>query len=100
MSVPISIIEESLPDGLRADADIVGTAELNLADGDWPVRKYVLIQAAEANTDDILFGPRGHAATGFRLAPGETSPQIPIDEANKIGIVAASGSQSYQWMAI
>jgi hypothetical protein len=100
MSQPIDVSKESLPNGLNADELVCTTSESPVADGDWPIRKYFVIQADSSNTDDILFGPRGNAKNGYRLAPGETSPPIKLDEVNKVGIVAASGSQAYHWMGM
>ncbi len=100
MSAIFEIAATSLPDGFVAQSNPATVDEGYLSDGEFPARKYIIIQADAINDDDVLFGPFGHAATGYVLHPGETSPRIPINLTTKIGIIARSGVQGVRWLAI
>lgn len=95
----VEVIKESLPDGFRAGSGTVGTTEAKISTINWPVRKHIVIRANAANSNVIEVGPAGHAADGFILAAGETSPPMYVEETDAIGIIGGAASQAYSWMA-
>ena len=57
-----------------------------------------LLHAAPANTQRITLGGDNTVTdgVGFTLAAGESTPWIPIDNLNRIWVIAASGSQTLE----
>jgi hypothetical protein len=101
MSVPVDVIRRSLPDGLVADQDVlVSAGEVPVSDGAYPVRKFIVVKAADDNSAPIYVGAPGDAIHGFKLLPGESTPQIPIDRTDKVAVACDTPGQGYSWFGI
>lgn len=94
----VNIAETSLPDGFLAGSGTVGTSEAKLSSVNFPVRKQLVIRADAANSNTIIVGRPGSAASGFILAAGEQTPPLFVDETDKVAIVGGAASQNYSWV--
>ncbi len=95
-SIPAAPVRDR---GYRQGVATATTTESQIPGGPWKADKFVLIQSSPANTENILLNYPGAAASGFVLEPGQ-SVQIPVDSTDAIGIVAASGTQTYRWSSL
>jgi len=68
---PVHVINESIPGAeLRIGSGTVGEAEQPLSSIDWPLRKFVMVQASASNGDTITVGNPGKASAGWILNAG------------------------------
>jgi hypothetical protein len=98
---PVQVINESVPgDELRIGHGTAGLVESKLDPIDWPLRKYVIIHAKAGNTNTVIVGRPGSAASGWILAAGESTPPIPVDNTSHIAVIGGAASQDYNWFGI
>lgn len=97
MSASVDIAKESIA-GWAAGSGSVGTTPQAL--GDFPVTKKVVVRANGANSGVITVGPSSaQASEGFILGKGEQSPEIYVDDINKVWVVGSDVGQGYSWIA-
>jgi hypothetical protein len=81
----------------------IGTSAVQMTTADVPATKGVLVKASAANTGTVYVGDSSGVTAdaadgtdGFPLAPGE-SLLIPIDNANKVYLIATAASHKVWW---
>jgi hypothetical protein len=97
---PIHVINQSVPDAPHFGHGTVGATEQPLDSIDWPLRKFVTVQAAAGNSSTVTVGRSGDAANGWILQPGESTPPIPVDSTRSIAVVGGDAGQNYNWLGI
>lgn len=98
MSGIVSIGKESVDRFFAGHSSVNVTPQL-LHEVGCPVRKHVVVRADSGNgSEEIAIGPVGHAAQGFVLNAGETSPPIYVENTDMIEVVA-TGAADYSWIA-
>jgi len=98
MSV-VKISQTSMDSTIHAGHGTVGTTESSLSGIPFFSWRGILVRAESTNTDSIYVGQAGYAPSGFTLGPGE-QVEIPVDHSSAIGIVAASGTQSFSYLSV
>ena len=97
----VHVINESVPGAeLRFGNGTVGTSEQKLSAIDWPLLKFVAIQASADNGDTITVGRPGAASAGWILNAGESTPPIPVDNTSKLAVIGGDAGQQYNWLGI
>jgi hypothetical protein len=99
MSV-VTIGRESIDTPVNAGHGIATTTEAPMSAIRFFILKYIVVKADSANTDVIYLGAKGYASSGFVLHAGDSSPPIPVEHSDAIGLVSASGSQGFSWIAV
>jgi hypothetical protein len=95
----VNITNEALPDGFVAGNGTIGTDEAKVSEVPFPIRKHIVIRADSDNDGLIMVGTPGHAAAGFILKAGETSPPIYVDNTDKVRVVADGADQVFSWIS-
>lgn len=96
----VNIGQESLQDGFMAGNGTIGQTEGKVSSVNFPIRKHIVIRASAANgAEEVIVGRPGDAVNGFRLAAGEQTPPIYVDETDKVRVVATAAGQDYSWVA-
>ena len=97
MSASVDVAKESIA-GWASGNGTVGTTPQKL--GDYPVAKKVVVRANGGNSGVITIGATSdQAAEGFILAAADRSPEIYVDDINKIWVVGSAAGQGYSWIA-
>jgi hypothetical protein len=99
MSV-ITLGRESIDSVVNAGHGVAIITEAPVSAIRFAIWKYIVVKADSANTDVIYLGARGYAASGFVLHPGDSSPPIPVDHSDSLGLCSGSGSQSFSYVAV
>lgn len=95
----VNINRESLPDGFNAGNGTIGQTEGKVSSINLPINKHIVIRADAGNgSEEIIVGTPGNAANGFRLAAGEQTPPIFVNETDKVRVVATADNQDYSWV--
>lgn len=98
---PVHVINESVPgDQLRIGHGTVGVAEQPLDAIEWPLRKWIVVQANAGNGNTVTVGRPGSATDGWVLAAGEETPPIPVDNTRHLAVIGGAASQDYNWFGI
>jgi hypothetical protein len=62
--------------------------------------RMVCLQADHDNSGSIYVGQEGLTTTGYRLAAGESSPWIPIDNLNRLYAYGTAANQNLHYLAL
>ncbi len=99
--IPVNIINEvsstNFLHGQNSDVDTGSDEQVVVASN--PSKHGVIVKAMPSNTGNIYVGGFGvTTSTGFPLDAGE-SLTIPVDDANKVYVIADQNNQAVAWMA-
>lgn len=94
--------QETIYNGAKSS---IGVSALQMTTTSIVTKKGVLIKAANGNTGIVYVGKSGltagmvDATDGFELGAGE-SVTVPVDNANKVYVIASTTAQKVYWMAL
>jgi hypothetical protein len=92
------VSKETVPGRIYDGSGTATTTESGI-NSPFSLQKSVRIKASPDNTADIIVGNVRDAVNGFHLGPGDMI-ELPIDNVNAVGIVAASGTQTYFYLGM
>jgi hypothetical protein len=95
----VSIAKESV-ESFKVGQGSVGAAKAAITTANTPALKYVEIKADLTNTNNVFVGDLNvTTANGYFLDAGEMV-RIPIDNLDKIWVIADAAAQGFSWLVV